>query len=171
MQLKPLFGEVLRNRKARIAVFTQHHIDQLDLSMSALDFLLNKFHDECKKQRYPAEFVRNKLGAFGLSGEIVSKRMVFLSGGQKSRVAFTILTWDVPSFIIMDEPTNHLDVETIDALIHAINGWNGGLLVVSHDQHFLSHVAKEYWSLSIKSGCIKAFEDLNGAKVFAARRA
>ncbi|ETO10374.1 hypothetical protein RFI_27002 [Reticulomyxa filosa] len=192
-QLKPIKGDVVRNRKARIAVFTQHHIDQLDLSMSPMDFLLAKFADDCRsliylfiviilsnnnkqyiyniEEKRPAEYIRNKLGAFGLSGEIVNQRMVFLSGGQKSRVAFTILTWEIPHFIIMDEPTNHLDMETIDALIGAIHKWNGGILVVSHDQHFLMSAAKKFWSLSIKSGTIEEFVDLGKAKDFASHRA
>ena len=88
------------------------------------------------KDNRPAEYVRTKLGHFGLSGELAEKRMVFLSGGQKSRVAFTALTWNNPHFIIMDEPTNHLDVETSEGLINAIKNWPGGIFCVSHDQFF-----------------------------------
>lgn len=52
-----------------------------------------------------------------------------------------------PSVIIMDEPTNHLDLETVEALIHALNGFQGGVLLVSHDKHFIEHVAKEFWAV------------------------
>ena len=166
-KLQPLFGEVIKNRKCRINVFTQHHIDQLDLSKNALDYLLYAFAEDCNSQKRPAEFVRNKLGSFGLNGDLVTQRMVFLSGGQKSRVAFTVLTWNNPDFIIMDEPTNHLDTETIEALIEAINNWNGGIFVVSHDQWFLNSIAKSFWALSKKSGKIQVFETLNEAKQFA----
>ena len=68
-----------------------------------------------------------------------------LSGGQKSRVAFAIMTYKVPHIIVMDEPTNHLDMETIDALIHAVMHWSGGFVVVSHDVHFMRTVCKELW--------------------------
>eukprot|EP00483_Globobulimina_turgida_P000965 UN00967 len=97
--------------------------------------------------------------------------MCYLSGGQKSRVAFTSLTWKSPNFIIMDEPTNHLDIETIEGLIGAISRYKGGLLIVSHDQHFLNSVAKEYWALSKKSGTIKTFHELYQAKAFAIKEA
>eukprot|EP01084_Bolivina_argentea_P059835 109307_1 len=170
-KLQPLYGDIIRNRKCNIALFTQHHIDQLDLSKSALDYLLDKFPTDCNKQSYPAEYVRNKLGSFGLSGDFVSQRMCYLSGGQKSRVAFTVLTWKSPNFIIMDEPTNHLDVETIEGLIGAIQRYKGGLMIVSHDQFFLNSIAKEYWALSKKSGTIKTFYDLQDAKQFAIKEA
>ena len=170
-KLAPLYGEVIRNRKTNLALFTQHHIDQLDLSKSPLDYLLDRFKDDCNKQHRPAEFVRNKLGSYGLTGELVEQRMCYLSGGQKSRVAFACLTWKAPNFIIMDEPTNHLDIETIEGLIGAINRYKGGLMVVSHDQHFLRAIAKEYWALSKKSGTIKSFQGLAEAKAFAIQEA
>ena len=166
-QLNPLFGQVDRDRRCRIKLFTQHHMDQLDLSQSPMDYLLDRFDDDCRKQQYPAEYVRGKLGKFGLTGDLVLQRMVFLSGGQKSRVAFTCLLWEEPNFLIMDEPTNHLDVETIEALIDAINNWNGGLLVVSHDQHFLKAVARNFWALSKTNGKISRFQTMEDAKAFA----
>eukprot|EP01083_Nonionella_stella_P076863 209611_1 len=170
-RLAPLYGEVLRNRKTNLALFTQHHIDQLDLSKSALDYLLDKYKEDCNKQHHAAEWVRNKLGQYGLSGELVEQRMCYLSGGQKSRVAFTSLTWKSPNFIIMDEPTNHLDIETIEGLIGAIERFKGGLLIVSHDQHFLNAIATDYWALSKKSGTIKSFKTLPQAKEFAIKEA
>ena len=69
------------------------------------------------------------------------KPCAMMSGGQKSRVVFAMLTYRRPHIIVMDEPTNHLDLETIDALVHAIKGFKGGVLVVSHDQHFINQIA------------------------------
>lgn len=139
-QLSPLHGEVDRNRKTNLALFTQHHIDQLDLSLSPMDYLMTTYRDDCNRQQHAFEWIRAKLGKYGLSGDLVDQRMAFLSGGQKSRVAFTSLTWKSPNFIIMDEPTNHLDIETIEGLIGAIKRYKGGFMAVSHDQHFLSSV-------------------------------
>mmetsp|Transcript_64749 Transcript_64749/g.127361 ORF Transcript_64749/g.127361 Transcript_64749/m.127361 type:complete len:96 (+) Transcript_64749:1-288(+) len=68
-----------------------------------------------------------------------------MSGGQKSRVAFALLAFARPNLIVMDEPTNHLDLETIDALITALTGFTGGVVVVTHDQHFVEKVCKQLW--------------------------
>merc|ERR1712083_478292 len=165
-QLSPLHGEVNLNRKTNLALFTQHHIDQLDLSMSPMDYLLTKYRDDCNRQNHAGEWIRAKLGKYGLNGDLVDTRMAFLSGGQKSRVAFTSLTWKSPNFIIMDEPTNHLDIETIEGLIGAIKRYKGGFMAVSHDQHFLNAVASEYWALGKKSGTIRQYPNLPDAKAF-----
>jgi len=162
---QPQFGEINTNRSCRITPFFQHHVDQLDLTKSAVDFIFNKFKKGLISEHRPDEIIRNALGRFGMSGDIVDRPMSTLSGGQKSRVAFTVMTWKTPNFIIMDEPTNHLDMETIDALIGALNVWRGGLLIVSHDQHFLQSIAKQYWIVANKK--IYVFQDFHEAKAFA----
>jgi len=161
--LKPLHGDCWVNRSARITAFFQHHVDQLDLSKSAVDFLYDLFKEEIQKERYPMEMIRGKLGKFGLGGDNVMRPMHFLSGGQKSRVAFTLMCWKKPDFIIMDEPTNHLDMETCDALIRALADYPGGLLCVSHDQYFLQKVCNQYWTLS-ENGKITSFREFDKAK-------
>jgi len=75
------------------------------------------------------------------------------------------MTWKKPNFIILDEPTNHLDMETIDALIEAVAVWKGGILIVSHDQHFLKSVAKDFWIVANKG--IARFKNFEKAKQFA----
>lgn len=161
-QLNPLHGTVLLERSATIAIFTQHHIDQLDLRMTPIDFLLDRFADDLSNNDKRVQEVRRRLAGFGISGDLGTKRMVFLSGGQKSRVALTAMMWVKPSFIIMNEPTNHLDAETIDALINAIKGYQGGVLVVSHDQYFLQSIASEFWLLN--NGSLTKFDDMDAAR-------
>ena len=166
--LEPLSGECIVNRQCRIALFTQYHMDQLNLEQNAIQFLIDKFgqKDEAlKKIKDKTQYVRGRLGRFKLTGTHHTKKMKYLSGGEKSRVAFCAATWKKPHFLIMDEPTNHLDIETIDSLIEAIKSFPGGVLVISHDQFFLKNIAKEYWSLS-KDG-IQTFEDFIDAKKFA----
>jgi len=138
--LQPISGECIRNRQARIALFTQYHIDQLNLEQSAIEFLQQRFanDDELKDEKDKLQYVRRRLGRFNLTGNQHTQQMKYLSGGQKSRVAFCVATWSKPHFLIMDEPTNHLDMETIDTLITAIKKFEGGVLVISHDQHFFT---------------------------------
>lgn len=85
-----------------------------------------------------SEKLRQHLGSFGISGALALRPMYLLSGGQKSRVSFAMITWDKPHILMLDEPTNHLDFDAINALIVALNNYEGGLVVVSHDQYFLS---------------------------------
>lgn len=89
--------------------------------------------------------MRSFLGRFQIQGNDALKPMMLLSGGQKSRVAFASLAYQKPHVIVMDEPTNHLDMESIDALVEAVKDFRGGLIVVSHDQHFITNTCGELW--------------------------
>jgi ATP-binding cassette subfamily F protein 3 len=117
--LVPISGSINRNGTARVATFMQHHVDQLKLHMSPLDLLLQLF-----PKSHP-QLIRRHLGRFGVTGELSTQTIGTLSGGQKSRVALSVITWKKPHVLIMDEPTNHLDLETIEALIMAITGFEG----------------------------------------------
>merc|ERR1719353_1965838 len=88
---------------------------------------------------------RSHIGGYGVSGEMQTTPCKKMSGGQKSRVAFALLAFAKPNLIVMDEPTNHLDLETIDALIAALSEFSGGVVVVTHDQHFVEKVCTELW--------------------------
>jgi len=159
-KLEATMGICRVNPHARHVLFTQHHIDQLDLTKSTLDFLQATFPSAKEHQ------IRGVMGRFGFDQNLIAQKISTLSGGQRSRVAFALLTWQEPHLIIMDEPTNHLDLETIEALIHALNGFKGGVLLVSHDKHFIEHVAKEFWAVN-QQGKIEIFYDLESAKEFA----
>jgi len=166
-QLEPLEGECLRNRQARIALFTQYHMDQLNLEQSAVQFICERFADDelMKQHKDKIQFARQQLGRFQLTGQQHTQEMKYLSGGQKSRVAFCVATWSMPHFLIMDEPTNHLDMDTIDSLTEAIKEFQGGVLVISHDQYFLANVAREFWAVTPEK--IRRFEEFENAKQFA----
>jgi len=120
------------HNKVRVGIFTQHHMDMLDQKCSPVEMLMNLYPDET------SEKIRQHLGSFGISGNLALRPIYLLSGGQKSRVSFAIITWTKPHILMLDEPTNHLDFDAINALIVALNNYEGGLLVVSHDQYFLS---------------------------------
>jgi ATP-binding cassette subfamily F protein 3 len=155
--LKALLGELpvieghsfLHNR-VRIGVFTQHHIDLLDLRLSAVEQMMKEYPNVHNEK------IRNHLGSFGVSGNLALRPMYLLSGGQKSRVAFAMVTWPKPHILLLDEPTNHLDFDAINALIVALNNFEGGIVVVSHDQYFLSSVCDRMYV--VKNKKVKLFE-------------
>lgn len=89
--------------------------------------------------------MRRIIGRYGLSGQQQTCPMKNLSDGQRSRVIFSWLAWQTPHMLMLDEPTNHLDIETIDSLAIAINNFEGGMLLVSHDFRLISQVAEEVW--------------------------
>ncbi|XP_066357825.1 ABC transporter F family member 1-like [Miscanthus floridulus] len=137
--LVPLDGMVRRHNHLRIAQYHQHLAEKLDLDMSALSYMMKE---------YPGteeEKMRAAVGRFGLSGKAQVMPMKNLSDGQRSRVIFAWLAYRQPQLLLLDEPTNHLDIETIDSLAEALNEWDGGLVLVSHDFRLINQVAQEIW--------------------------
>ncbi|PWN96387.1 P-loop containing nucleoside triphosphate hydrolase protein [Tilletiopsis washingtonensis] len=137
--INPLTGDQKRNSRLRVGFFSQHHIDQLDLTVSPVAFLAAKFPGKS------VEEYRSHLGAFGIKGPTGLQIIATLSGGQKSRVAFAQLSLMRPHVLLLDEPTNHLDIEGLDALIDAIKAWNGGVIAISHDQRFIQACMEQLW--------------------------
>lgn len=132
-------GQIQRNAKLRFGYFSQHHIDQLDIRKTPLEFLQTKFPG------LTTEEYRRRLGGFGISGDLALRPIRVLSGGQKSRVAFTVTCWHRPHMVVLDEPTNHLDIESIEGLIEALKEFKGGVLIVSHDEHLIQSLCNEIW--------------------------
>jgi hypothetical protein len=117
--------------------FAQHHVDALDPKLSSVGFLLSKFPGKTEQE------YRQHLGNFQITGQTGLQLIGTLSGGQKSRVAFAALSLARPHILLLDEPTNHLDMEGLDALIVALENFNGGVIVISHDERFVTRVGKE----------------------------
>ncbi|KAL3597837.1 hypothetical protein D5086_009474 [Populus alba] len=137
--LVPLDGMVRRHNHLRIAQFHQHLAEKLDLEMSALQYMIKEYPGN------EEERMRAAIGKFGLTGKAQVMPMKNLSDGQRSRVIFAWLAYRQPHLLLLDEPTNHLDIETIDSLAEALNEWDGGLVLVSHDFRLINQVAEEIW--------------------------
>ncbi|KAG7479008.1 ATP-binding cassette sub-family F member 3 [Solea senegalensis] len=138
-ELTPVNGVRQAHRNLKIGYFSQHHVDQLDLNVCSVELLLNRFPGRTEEE------YRHQLGSYGITGELSTRPVASLSGGQKSRVAFAQMTMPCPNFYVLDEPTNHLDMETIEALAKALNKFRGGVILVSHDERLIRLVCKELW--------------------------
>ncbi|PRQ16631.1 putative adenosinetriphosphatase [Rosa chinensis] len=141
-ELQPTSGTVFRSAKVRIAVFSQHHVDGLDLTSNPLLYMMRCFPG------VPEQKLRSHLGSFGVTGNLALQPMYTLSGGQKSRVAFAKITFKKPHIILLDEPSNHLDLDAVEALIQGLVIFQGGILMVSHDEHLISGSVDELWVVS-----------------------
>lgn len=137
--MEPVHGMVRRNPRVRIARFTQHHMDMLDPAQTPVSTI------QALDDKAPTQDIRKHLGTVGITGNLALQPISSLSGGQKSRVSFAMITYQKPHLLLLDEPTNHLDMDTIDALIAALDAFTGGILVISHDSHLLNCVADAIW--------------------------
>ena len=149
-RLAPLSGTVRRAAKLRIGFFAQHQLDELVPGESAFQHM-----QRLRPQELPTQ-LRARLGAAGIGADIVDNPVERLSGGQKARLLMAIAAIDAPHILILDEPTNHLDIESREALVHALNSYEGCVILVSHDAHLVEMVADRLWL--VEHGHVSAFD-------------
>ena len=149
-RLEPSAGEVARASRLRVGYFAQDQADELDLAASPLQHLARLLPDANQRQ------LRARLGAFGFGVERADVAAGNLSGGEKARLLFALVTWDKPHMLLLDEPTNHLDIDTRQALVEAIGAFEGAVVIVSHDSDLLQLVADRLWLVA--DGTVKPFE-------------
>ncbi|KXS21829.1 P-loop containing nucleoside triphosphate hydrolase protein [Gonapodya prolifera JEL478] len=138
-ELNPQGGQVSRHTSMKLVRYHQHAADQLDMDKSAVDYLRDKFVEHPRDISY----WRQQIGKFGLTGNNQLCEIRKLSDGQRARIVFCELALSKPHIILFDEPTNALDIETIDSLAEAINDWDGGVVLVSHDFRLIGQVAEQ----------------------------
>ncbi|MGF1561537.1 MAG: ABC-F family ATP-binding cassette domain-containing protein [Geminicoccaceae bacterium] len=149
-RLQPMAGEIVRPKELRVGLFAQHQIEDLQPDTSALDHLQARLPDE------PVPKLRARLARFGLGADKVDNPAKLLSGGEKARLTFALMSADNPQVLILDEPTNHLDIDSRQALVEAINGFPGAVIVISHDRHLIDLTADRLWL--VEGGKVTAYD-------------
>ena len=144
-------GSITKNKKLRVGYFAQHQTDELDLSFTPFETLRSVISEQADHQ------IRAILGKFGFDKDKADTKVEELSGGEKSRLLFCIMSYNAPHIMLLDEPTNHLDIDARAALIDALNSYNGCIIIVSHDPHLVESVADEL--LLIKDGAVTSYND------------
>lgn len=143
-------GEVIASKHLKIGYFAQHQVDELDLNLSPIA-LIQKIDPSAREQE-----LRNFLGGFDFRGDRISEPAYHFSGGEKSRLALALIVWQKPNVLLLDEPTNHLDMEMRHALTVALQGFDGAIILVSHDRHLVGNTVDEF--LLIDQGKCQVFE-------------
>ncbi|MEE2698186.1 MAG: ABC-F family ATP-binding cassette domain-containing protein [Pseudomonadota bacterium] len=138
-RLSPLTGNIYKSGKLRIGYFSQHQSDELDFSVTPLIELGRLRENDTEQQ------LRNQLGRFGFTQQRAETKIENLSGGEKARLLFALMSCESPNILLLDEPTNHLDVNSRQALIQAINAFEGAVIIVSHDPHIIGLTADRFW--------------------------
>jgi len=142
-QLDPTSGVASLDRGARVALVNQHHADQLAFDKTPLAFMLEKFPGDGGAAH--EREVRAHLASVGVSAAQQGTPSGALSGGQRSRVALAATSFAKPHLLVLDEPTNNLDLEAVAALADAVERFEGGVVLVSHDQYFVQRVARDVY--------------------------
>ena len=137
--LEIIDGERNEGSNLKVGYFSQHQVDDIDLSMTAFNHIQRLDQTKSEKQ------IRTYLGGFDFKGDKVNDSIHLFSGGEKARLAFAIIAYQKPNVLLMDEPTNHLDMEMRHALTVALQTFKGAILLVSHDRHLLSSTVDTFY--------------------------
>ncbi|MCB1644786.1 MAG: ATP-binding cassette domain-containing protein, partial [Pseudomonadales bacterium] len=132
------------------AYFSQHQIDDLDLTATPV-VLMRRLDPQLTEQE-----VRNYLGGYDFRGDKVFETVSIFSGGEKARLALALVAWQKPNLLLMDEPTNHLDIDMRHALTVALQGFEGAVVLISHDRHLLANTVDSFWL--VDEGRVQLFE-------------
>ncbi|MDV4155692.1 MULTISPECIES: ABC-F family ATP-binding cassette domain-containing protein [Rhizobium] len=135
-------GSVALGASVKMGYFAQHAMDILDGERTVFQMLEDQFPQAGQGP------LRALAGCFGFSGDDVEKRCRVLSGGEKARLVMAIMLFDPPNLLVLDEPTNHLDLDTKEMLIRALSQYEGTMLFVSHDRHFLAALSNRVLELT-----------------------
>lgn len=158
-QLSVMNGIYQASSKIKIGYFAQHQLDLLDPQASIMT-QFRRLDDKVGEKQ-----ARSFLGGFDFTGNRVFENIGNFSGGEKSRLVLAFLVWQKPNLLLLDEPTNHLDMEMREALMMALQNFQGAMILVSHDRYLLNCLVDEYWL--VDDGKVNRFEgDLNDYRLW-----
>jgi len=165
-RLRPVAGEVTHDPRLRVGYFAQHQLDELDGARTPSDYIRDLMPDAPDAKR------RAKLGAFGFGADHADNPIATLSGGEKAKLLLAIATFHAPHLLVLDEPTNHLDIDAREALMLALNDYEGAVVLVSHDRRLIETSADRLWIVA--DGTVQPFDgdlDAYAARVLERARA
>ena len=149
-RLKPMRGHRYGSDKITVGYFAQHQLDDLPPEKTPYQHMLDLMPDATEAQR------RTRLGTLGFGADKADTKAKNLSGGEKARLLFALATYHGPHLLILDEPTNHLDVDSREALVRALNDFEGAVILISHDRHLIEACADRLWI--VRDGTVKPYE-------------
>lgn len=149
-RLAPLSGSLRKSQKLRVGYFAQHQTEELRLEWTPYDHMAELMPDAVEAK------VRAQLGRFGFEQDRANVTVANLSGGEKARLLFALMSRDAPHVMILDEPTNHLDIDAREALVSALNAFDGAVILISHDPHLIELAADRLWLVA--DGTCKPFD-------------
>jgi ATP-binding cassette subfamily F protein 3 len=150
-RLDVMDGSIFRSKKLDIAYFAQHQLDELIPDDTPFDHFRRLMGEEATIAQ-----IRARLGSVGFGIDKADTKVKSLSGGEKARLLLAVATFKGPHILILDEPTNHLDVDSRESLIHAINEFDGCVILISHDRHLVETCADRLWLVA--DGGVRRFE-------------
>ena len=149
-KLTAMGGEMKTPARLTVGYFAQHQLDEVSPERTPYSYFAELMPDEPESKR------RAKLGAYGFGATLADSRCDTLSGGEKARLLFALAAFHAPHILVLDEPTNHLDVDSREALIMAINEYEGAVILISHDRHIIETCADTLWL--VNDGTVKPFD-------------
>ena len=148
-ELPLLNGQKVEGKNLKVGYFSQHQVDDLNLEKSPIDHLLRVDEKASESE------IRSFLGGFNFRGDKAKNSIKNFSGGEKARLALSIIAFQKPNLLLMDEPTNHLDMDMRQALTVALQDFGGAILLISHDRHLLANTVDEF--LIINEGNLSTY--------------
>jgi ATP-binding cassette subfamily F protein 3 len=140
-----LAGTLTEGKGLNIGYFAQQELDVLHPNDNPLEHMIRLSKELGSNEPSREQDLRNYLGTFNFSGDMVKQSVGSMSGGEKARLVLAMIVWQRPNLLLLDEPTNHLDLATREALSMALNEFEGTVMLVSHDRALLRAVCDEFW--------------------------
>jgi ATP-binding cassette subfamily F protein 3 len=149
-RMAPMAGRRLASDKTVVGYFAQHQMDDLPAANTPYQHMLDLMPAATEAQR------RARLGALGFGFDKADTKAENLSGGEKARLLFALATFHGAHLLILDEPTNHLDVDAREALVRALNDYEGAVILITHDRHLIEACVDRLWI--VRDGTVRAYD-------------